>query len=964
MHRKRKKAPTKKKSVVLRKKHSLTAEDNILPDPKEAFELGKAINMKTTSKASKLDYQIQQQSIGSSERASITPEVLDEPNDIFGSSSCSSLDSDNDSDNETEDISSDEEIKADQEKVDDRMKDAKNDESEKAEEEHADEEEKADDEQAGTNQAGDEEPVDDQAGSEQARNAQANVVVHESAVPNPSSKLEKKVEAMSKVDHADAIEESIQANVFNKVNNQLPKLLPKAVSNFIQPRLEIIVRDVLQKSLINIIKPSSSSNSVDSSTEYELKNILYDKMQKIRTFHTHEKHLDLYNALIGSIHLNDAIAKRKIDSTKVLKKIRHEDKDEDPLADSEKKRKRKKRKDYEPSKDKEQSGSSPKADQPVDVEEDAGNVADEQPQEDVVPKQDNQLINLVYVIVKRSSIELEYHLEQRYLAFFDQLDWVNPEGDRCPYDLSKPLPLQESQGYGARSKWLMTRVLNWESITGDPNVSYSADHKQILNHVMKSTQELIDFAWLAIKSDKQFLVLDIERDSCKEGVNSEFLPNLPGDEIVDLIIALRMFTRSPIIKKRVEDVQLGVKSYQKKLNITRLQTSCDGISFKEPDDTLKSVRDTLHDMLHNFVLGYNDAMPKRAWKDKDQTRTDEMVKNIDNLLVKRRIMRSLECYVGKRINETDYRLRSYALSLRSCQNIRVIFHSIHSGEENPSSANIKQALRKERRESTVFKRLGGRGRSASAHSDSRQESSRYTENYSKSEDSEGGHWKSKSRRKKFSIEEDDLSQPWVCAETDPEDPEDHLKIFQTAAKMERWAMPTWCHMFNSTLTGNAQKKCIRDPIVLHNIKQRDGESTEDFIQRYKSESGNCYSSTGLMEMHGNLGIQCTESQNPELVKDFYEKIQKTVDEMMQVATSFSSRKRPAQNQERKKSPQAWRHPEGNHRQNFKKGGGFRSQHKAEKRPDMFALLTKTPKEILALQKNGNLRDPTSNEQPG
>ncbi|GJR41446.1 hypothetical protein Tco_1217130 [Tanacetum coccineum] len=136
---------------------------------------------------------------------------------------------------------------------------------------------------------------------------------------------------------------------------------------------------------------------------------------------------------------------------------------------------------------------------------------------------------------------------------------------------------------------------------------------------------------------------------------------------------------------------------------------------------------------------------------------------------------------------------------------------------------------KERRESTVFKRLGGRGRSASAHSDSRQESSRYTENYSESEDSEDGHWKSKSRRKKFSVEDDDLSQPWVCAETDPftsrirhfdfpktrmpshvktyngsEDPEDHLKIFQAAAKTERWAMPTWCHMFNSTLTGNAR----------------------------------------------------------------------------------------------------------------------------------------------------------------
>ncbi|GJS99153.1 reverse transcriptase domain-containing protein [Tanacetum coccineum] len=198
---------------------------------------------------------------------------------------------------------------------------------------------------------------------------------------------------------------------------------------------------------------------------------------------------------------------------------------------------------------------------------------------------------------------------------------------------------------------------------------------------------------------------------------------------------------------------------------------------------------------------------------------------------------------------------------------------------------------KARRESNVFKRLGSRGRSVSAYSDSRQENSRYTEKHSESEDSGGGHWKSKSQKQKPSIEDDDLSKPWVCAETDlfmsrmfhfsfPKtrmpcliktydrsgDPKDHLKIFQAAAKTERWAMPTCCHMFNSTLTGNArvwfddlppesihsyddlreaflknylqQKKYIRDPIVLHNIKQKDGESTEDFIQRYKSESGN------------------------------------------------------------------------------------------------------------------------------
>nr|GEW77011.1 hypothetical protein [Tanacetum cinerariifolium] len=27
------------------------------------------------------------------------------------------------------------------------------------------------------------------------------------------------------------------------------------------------------------------------------------------------------------------------------------------------------------------------------------------------------------------------------------IDWANPEGERCPYDLSKPLPLQDSPGH-------------------------------------------------------------------------------------------------------------------------------------------------------------------------------------------------------------------------------------------------------------------------------------------------------------------------------------------------------------------------------------------------------------------------------------------------------------------------------------------------------------------------------------
>ncbi|GJV44989.1 reverse transcriptase domain-containing protein [Tanacetum coccineum] len=317
-----------------------------------------------------------------------------------------------------------------------------------------------------------------------------------------------------------------------------------------------------------------------------------------------------------------------------------------------------------------------------------------------------------------------------------------------------------------------------------------------------------------------------------------------------------------------------------------------------------------------------------------------------------------------------------------------------------------------RLEKGVFHRLRDKGKSVSVHSDeskrwshhssrrdteschqssrsratesafegrySNRASLRRTEELSESEGGAGGHWKSKLKSQKSSIE-DDLSQPWVCEETDPftpriryfdlpktrmpshiktydgsEDPKDHLKIFQSAAKTERWAMPTWCHMFNSTLTGNArvwfddlpketidsyddlkkaffenylqQKKCIKDPVEIHNIRDLKGASE-------------CMKISGFM--HGIT--------NPELIKRLHDKIQKSVDEMMRVTTSFLRGEVAASNRERKKSFSSWKQQEANQKQNFKKGG-FRNQQRSERKQDRFALLTKTSKEIFTLDK--------------
>nr|GEW17883.1 reverse transcriptase domain-containing protein [Tanacetum cinerariifolium] len=246
---------------------------------------------------------------------------------------------------------------------------------------------------------------------------------------------------------------------------------------------------------------------------------------------------------------------------------------------------------------------------------------------------------------------------------------------------------------------------------------------------------------------------------------------------------------------------------------------------------------------------------------------------------------------------------------------------------------------------------------------------RYTEALSESEDSGGGHWKSRSKKKKSSGKEDDLSQPWVYEETYPftpriryfdflktrmprhiktydgsEDPEDHLKIFQAAAKTERWSMPTWCHMFNSTLTGNA-RKYIKDSIELHNIKQWDGESTKDFVRRYKLESRDVKGAQECLRIFGFVH----RITNPELIKRLHDKIPKTVDEMIRVTTSFLKGDVAASNQEKKKTFPSWKQHESSQKQNFKKGG-FWNQQRLERKQDRFSLLIKTPKEIFALDK--------------
>nr|GEU64197.1 reverse transcriptase domain-containing protein [Tanacetum cinerariifolium] len=130
-------------------------------------------------------------------------------------------------------------------------------------------------------------------------------------------------------------------------------------------------------------------------------------------------------------------------------------------------------------------------------------------------------------------------------------------------------------------------------------------------------------------------------------------------------------------KRRVEDLQLGVESYQKKLNLMKPDTYRADLRRREEytahsnprgfiyqnkdkknrlmridelhkfsDGTLNDVRNALDDRLKGIRMQY---LPSTIWRKGDKDRAAAVIQVIEKMLKTRRIMRSLEKFVGGRL---------------------------------------------------------------------------------------------------------------------------------------------------------------------------------------------------------------------------------------------------------------------------------------------------------------------------
>nr|GFB31542.1 hypothetical protein [Tanacetum cinerariifolium] len=192
-----------------------------------------------------------------------------------------------------------------------------------------------------------------------------------------------------------------------------------------------------------------------------------------------------------------------------------------------------------------------------------------------------------------SNIELEYIFKECFNALTYKLDWNNPEGDCYLFDLSKPLPLQGPLSHQTvvADYFFNNDLENLK--TSNPKVAYTTSNtkKKAARYEIKGIEEIVPTLWKIVmqKSDQQLykfkeddfvdLHLNDIEDMLLLAVQHKLF-QLDGNVIVDFIVAFRMFTRSLILKRRVEDLQLGVESYQMKLNITKPHKTFPEIEFK------------------------------------------------------------------------------------------------------------------------------------------------------------------------------------------------------------------------------------------------------------------------------------------------------------------------------------------------------------------------------------------------
>ncbi|GKB63009.1 hypothetical protein Tco_0919195, partial [Tanacetum coccineum] len=286
----------------------------------------------------------------------------------------------------------------------------------------------------------------------------------------------------------------------------------------------------------------------------------------------------------------------------------------------------------------------------------------------------NQLSESQVILVKCFSLYLRLTILEVTDTFCvsNKVDLVNPEGHWLVPDVSKPLPLGRPPGqieseceydisvaYGISYWWFKHKEIYITRQIAPSDRSIVMSHMWILSVVSLKTYKRYGYTFLKeiVLCRADYNEYKISKADFKNLHPNDFedlyllhlqgqLNHLSGDDKVHLFNAVNLWIRNIVIRKRVEDLQLGIEKIIRETEVHKFN-----------DGTLKRILDKLDHMVKDFKLfEYNPGMEIRIWSENDRRRSKEFMEVIERRLKIRRIFRSLESFVGGRLRDVDYRL--------------------------------------------------------------------------------------------------------------------------------------------------------------------------------------------------------------------------------------------------------------------------------------------------------------------